>query len=215
MRRSGTVENILTEKVWSVTTHSSMCELKTKWRAACHSVHNQQCFWKTLKRCFRVRWSDTEPPYFINLESYSLTPRSRGLPEKLTGLQLVKKFLAFCGTRRFFTAFTKARHLSLSWTRSIQSMRPISLHEDPFLGAFAKLRKATISHVRPSLHPSVCLSAWNNSTPTGRTLIKFDIYDIFRNSVQKIQDSLKSDKNNRYFTWRRFHIYDNTSLNSS
>jgi hypothetical protein len=29
-------------------------------------------------------------------------------------LQLVKKFPAFCGTRRFITAFTSARHLSLS-----------------------------------------------------------------------------------------------------
>jgi len=34
--------------------------------------------------------------------------------EKLTGLQLFKKFPAFYGTRRFITAFTSARHLSLS-----------------------------------------------------------------------------------------------------
>jgi hypothetical protein len=31
-----------------------------------------------------------------------------------TGSQLVKKFSAFCGTRRFITAFTRDRHLSLS-----------------------------------------------------------------------------------------------------
>ena len=36
------------------------------------------------------------------------------LLEKLTGVQLVKKFPAFYGTRRFITAFTSARHLSLS-----------------------------------------------------------------------------------------------------
>jgi hypothetical protein len=42
-----------------------------------------------------------------------LTPWSRVL-EKLTGLQLVKKFPSFYGTRRFITAFTSARHLSLS-----------------------------------------------------------------------------------------------------
>ena len=35
-------------------------------------------------------------------------------PEKLTGFQLVKKFPAFYGTRRFITAFKSARHLSLS-----------------------------------------------------------------------------------------------------
>ena len=27
-------------------------------------------------------------------------------------------------------------------------------------------------------------------------------------SVEKIQVLLKSDKNNGYFTWRRFHVYD-------
>jgi hypothetical protein len=43
-----------------------------------------------------------------------LTPCSRVLLEKLTGLQLVKKFPAFYGTRRFFTALTSPRHLSLS-----------------------------------------------------------------------------------------------------
>jgi len=42
------------------------------------------------------------------------TPWNRDLIEKLTGLQLVKKFTAFDGTRRFITAFTSARHLSLS-----------------------------------------------------------------------------------------------------
>jgi hypothetical protein len=42
--------------------------------------------------------------------------------EKLTVSQLVKKFPAFYGTRRFITAFTTARHLSLSWASSIQSM---------------------------------------------------------------------------------------------
>jgi hypothetical protein len=48
----------------------------------------------------------------------------QGLLEKLTVSQLVKKFPAFYGTRKFITAFTKARHLSLSWATSIQSMPP-------------------------------------------------------------------------------------------
>ena len=34
--------------------------------------------------------------------------------EKLTGPQLVKKFPSFYGNRKFITAFTSARHLSLS-----------------------------------------------------------------------------------------------------
>jgi hypothetical protein len=43
-----------------------------------------------------------------------------------------------------------------------------------FLGAFAKLRKATISFVM-SIRLSVHTSVWNNSAPTGRIFTKFDI----------------------------------------
>jgi hypothetical protein len=55
---------------------------------------------------------------------YLLTPCSRVLLEKLTGFQLVKKFPAFYWIRRFITAFTGARHLSLSLPSSIQSIPP-------------------------------------------------------------------------------------------
>ena len=44
---------------------------------------------------------------------YLLTPWRRVRLEKLTGLQLVKKFPAFHGTRRFITALTSVRHLSI------------------------------------------------------------------------------------------------------
>jgi len=57
-------------------------------------------------------------------ESYLLAPRCRVLLEQLTGLQLVKKYHAFHGTRRFITAITRVRHLSLSWASPIQSIYP-------------------------------------------------------------------------------------------
>ena len=57
-----------------------------------------------------------------------------------------------------------------------------------------------------------CLSAWNNSAATGPMFMKFG---IFQKSVEKIQVSLKSDKNNRYFTWRPIYIFDHISLSSS
>jgi hypothetical protein len=56
--------------------------------------------------------------------TYFLTPWSRGLLEKLTGSQLVKKIPAFYVTWRFITAFTSPCHLSLSWASSIQAMPP-------------------------------------------------------------------------------------------
>ena len=58
----------------------------------------------------------------VYLLTYLLTPWCRVLLEKLTGLQLVKKFPAFHGTRRFITALTSVRHLSLSWASPIQSI---------------------------------------------------------------------------------------------
>ena len=39
----------------------------------------------------------------------------------------------------------------------------------PFLGAFAKLRKATVSFV-----VCVCPSTWNSSVPTEQIFMKFD-----------------------------------------
>jgi len=45
--------------------------------------------------------------------NYLLTPWSRVLLEKLTGSQLVVKFLTFYETLRFVTTFTRDRHLSL------------------------------------------------------------------------------------------------------
>jgi hypothetical protein len=59
----------------------------------------------------------------------------------------------------------------------------------------------------------VCPSTWNNST------LQLDGFSwnlsIFRKSVEKSQESLKSDEINRYFAWRPTYIYDDVSLNSS
>ena len=49
---------------------------------------------------------------------------------ELTCSQSVKKLPAFYEIRRFITAFPSARHLSLSWARSIQSIPVIPLTED-------------------------------------------------------------------------------------
>ena len=77
-----------------------------------------------------------------------------------------------------------------------------------FLGAIAKLRRATVIFVM-----CVCLSAWNNSSATGRRFMKFDIWGFFENLSRKIRVWWKSDENNGYFTWRPMQIYVNISLN--
>jgi len=71
------------------------------------------------------------------------------------------------------------------------------------------LRKIAKSdyYLRPAclVCPSVRPFAWNDSVPTGRIFVKFDIWVFFRKSVKETQVSLKSDKNNGYFTWRRMY----------
>jgi len=86
---------------------------------------------------------------FLTL-SYSLTPWSRVLLEKLTDSQPVKKFPAFYGTRRFITAFTSVRHLLLSWTNSIQSMPPHPTSWRSILILFSHLRLGLPSGLFPS-----------------------------------------------------------------
>jgi hypothetical protein len=47
-----------------------------------------------------------------------------------------------------------------------------------FLGAFTKLRKATVSFIMSVCLPAcpfIHLSSWNNTVPTGQILMKFDI----------------------------------------
>ena len=69
-------------------------------------------------------WSTVYPVSIGSLVyTYLLTPWCRVL-EKLTSLQLVKKFPAFHGTQRFITALTCVCHLSVSWASPIQSIYP-------------------------------------------------------------------------------------------
>ena len=58
----------------------------------------------------------------------NFSPWSRGLPAKLTGPQLMKKFATFFGTGSFISVF----HVCLSRVRSNHSVPPNPLLDDPF-----------------------------------------------------------------------------------
>jgi len=94
------------------------------------------------------KWKD-----LTYLPSYLLTTWSTVLLEKLTGSQLVKKFPVFCGTWRFITAFTSARHLSLSWANSIQSILPHPTSWRSILILSSHLRLGLPSGLFPSGFP--------------------------------------------------------------
>ena len=95
-----------------------------------------------------------------NTLTYFLTPWCRVLLEKLTGLQLVKNFPAFHGTRRFITALTSVRHLSLSWASPIKSIYPHPTSWRSILILYTHLRLGLpvvsfppVSSPRPHTHP--------------------------------------------------------------
>ena len=74
-------------------------------------------------------------------------------------LQLVKKFPAFYGTRRFITAFTSFRHPSLSWASPIQSKCPQPTSWRSILILFTHLRLGLPSGLFPSGFPTRTLYA--------------------------------------------------------
>ena len=66
-------------------------------------------------------------------EYFLITSRTRVLLEKLTGFQLVKKLIHILWNPKVHYRISSARHLSLPWTRSIQSMSPSHVLEGPIL----------------------------------------------------------------------------------
>ena len=89
--------------------------------------------------------------------TYLLTPWSRILLQKLTDFQLVKKFPAFHGTRRFITALTSVCHLSPSWASPIQSIYPHPIYWRSILILSTHLRLGQPSGVFPSGFPTKTL----------------------------------------------------------
>ena len=101
-----------------------------------------------------------------------------------------------------------AFHSSCNFTYKISKGLQLMSRNDScliyqFLAALAKLRASSYSF-RPSIRPC------------GKTRLPLDVFWLnvmfqlfFRKFVEKVELSLKPDRNNGYFTWRSFHIYDN------
>ena len=91
--------------------------------------------------------------------TYLLTLWCRVLLEKLTGLQLVKKFPAFHGTRRFITVLTSVCDMFLSWANPIQSTYPHPTSWRSILILSTHLRVGLPSCLFPSGLPTKTLYA--------------------------------------------------------
>ena len=104
--------------------------------------------------CFTCNFHILCSVFILNYLTFLLTPWCRVLLEKLTGLQLVKKFPAFHGTRRFITALTSVCHLSLSWASPIQSIYPHPTSWRSILILSTHLRLGLPSCLLPSGFPT-------------------------------------------------------------
>jgi len=101
-----------------VTQDAKRMRLTTMSSVACPAL---QCF-STLshkRQDFRINIIEQKCVFYSSHTAWCTV-----LHEKLTCLQLVKKFPPFHGTRRLITALTSVRHLSLSWASPIQSIYP-------------------------------------------------------------------------------------------
>ena len=144
-------------------------------------VDTAKCFWPWSKDC-EISWNDiqqTQARYTIRRIQFCkrLTLPAPWLPYAPPALNNKNNFWIY--------EFSSTVCL---WTGRILYRRPSG--GIWFLGAFAKLRKATINFM------SIC--PHGNLVPTRRISMKLHIWAFFffRKSVEKIQVSLKSDKNN-------------------
>ena len=111
--------------------------------------------------------------------------------------QLVKKFPAFYGTRRFITAFTSARHLSLSWANSIHSIPPHPTSWRSILILSSHLRLGLPSSLFPSGFPTKTLykpllSPIRATCPVHLILLDFITRKIFGEEYRSLSFSLCS-----------------------
>jgi len=130
------------------------------------------------------------------LLTYLLIPWSRVFLEKLTSFQLVKKFPAFRGTWRFITAFTSARHLSLSWASLIQSMPPHPTSWRSILILYYHLRLGLPSDLFPSGFPTKTLytsliSPIHATCPAHLILLDFITRTILGEKYRSLSSSKK------------------------
>jgi len=112
-------------------------------------------------------------------------------------LQLVNKFPAFHGTRRFITALTSVRQLSLSWASPIQSIYPHHTSWRSILILSTHLRLGLPSGFLPSGFPSKTLytpvsSPIRATFPANLILLDFITRTILGEEYKSFSSSLCS-----------------------
>ena len=159
-------------------------------------IKSSKLFSKFLQYLSQLPTLLPKPPRWdYMLQPYLLTPWCRVLLEKLTGLQVVKKFPAFHGTRRFITAFTSVRHLSLSWASPIQSLYTHPTSWRSILILSAHLRLGLPSGLIPSGFPTKTLytplsTPIRTTSPAHLILLDFITHTILGEEYKSFSSSL-------------------------
>jgi hypothetical protein len=144
---AGTVSNALTSinlHWWSAVSFSigevcaRSCECPHRKKSKDWSWANMGAVARKLIDCEHPYWYERSPRldaaksqlqfvqefYVHSICTYLLTPWSRVLLQKLTCFAASLEIPRIYGTLKFITVLASARHLSLSWARSIQSPQP-------------------------------------------------------------------------------------------
>ena len=142
--------HVTSKKLWIRLWLNLLLEVYTesRWANVIFTCTDQTQF--PLYVRYRTKNVNTISRKLSYLLAYLLTPWCRVLLEKLTGLQLIKKFPAFHGTRRFIPALTSVRRLSLSWASPIQSTYPHPTSWRSILILSTHLRQGLPSGLLPS-----------------------------------------------------------------
>ena len=110
-------------------------------------------------------------------------------------LQLIKKFSAFYGTRKFITVLTSARHLSLSWANYIHSPQPLPTSWRSILILSSHLRLGLPSGLFPSGFSTLTLcthlpSSIRATCPAHLILLDFITRTILGEEYRSLSSSL-------------------------
>ena len=125
--------------------------------------------------------------------TYLLTNSMQHSPSwEATGFQLVKKFPAFYENRRFITAVTNTRHLSLSWASSIQSITPHSISLRSILILSSHLRLFFPSCLFSSGYPTKSVYPIRATCSTHHILLDLITRTILGQDCRSLSSSLCS-----------------------